>query len=132
MGVWSLRAARHVIIENQDFYGGGLQSADLAFLSRLECLGDYINLIHLNNLTSLKGLDRVVDATPDPRSGWCTIATNIYPYALANVSALAKYARCGRPDQLSDDMTIGGRPCVSLTCRNLQTWSDLCNYGSCP
>lgn len=110
----------------------GLQNTDLAFLSRLECPGEYIFRRGLTNLFSLKGLDRVVDglAGTNVTTPGCAVylPDNL---GLTDVKALTRFARCGaspRPD------AGFSRPCLQVTCGILVSWSQLCSYiarGGC-
>lgn len=129
-GLSSLRVVgRQVAINPQ---GGSLQNTDLAFLSRLECVGDYMSLIGgLPNLTSLTGLDRIADGF----SSYCAFTFSSDSPKLNNVTALAGLACCG-PNQRPDDYGYNGvgQPCLTLPCGYLGSWSQLCRYiatGSC-
>lgn len=128
-GLGNLRAAGFVNIANME----GLQNTDLSFLSRLECVGNYINVKGMGTLTSFKGLERVGDATPVQANSYCVAFMTDTPTLLTNVSALATYVRCG-PNQRSDNFYTDGRPCVMVSCGYLERWSALCDYvarGTC-
>jgi hypothetical protein len=109
-------------------YGSTMQNTDLAFLSSLECPGRGIYGGGLSTLTSLKGLERVVDGVPAEDLSFCFLSTHSI---ISNASALATYARCGA-DQRPD--TRNSRPCLTLPCGYISSWSALCNYisrGTC-
>ncbi len=73
-------------------------NTDLVFLSSLVCAG---RISGLTPLTSLTGLDNVVDGVPDTGASFFVF---YFPYSseLTDVSALNAYARCGTPMQRPD------------------------------
>jgi hypothetical protein len=107
------------------------QNTDLSFLSSLECVGIHLYLVNLQNLTSLKGLERIRDGSP-PAYPLPFIYSNGGSTSLTDVSALAGYARCGLPDQRPDSQD--NRPDLALPCGTLKSWPAVCTYisqGTC-
>lgn len=108
--------------------GQAIQNVDLRFLSALECPGTDITVENLSALTSLNGLEKVTNSGTEPG---CLFLFTDNPPILSDVSALAAYARCGanqRPD--IDDK----KPCVTVTCGAIESWSQLCQFisdGTC-
>lgn len=109
----------------------GLTSTDLAFLSRLECPGDYILGYGARSLTSLRGLERCADGLLRGKWSFLETAVALASPRLTNVTALSNLARCG-PNQRPDESVK--QVSVQVTCGTLNSWSKLCNYiarGSC-
>jgi hypothetical protein len=108
-----------------------LENTDIAFLSSLECVGSF-TLLRIQNLMSLKGLERLRDGSPSAGFSFVNINWNVMTSKLTNVSALAGYARCGLPNQRPD---TGSQPYLALAaclacCNGVGTWSGVCNYIS--
>jgi hypothetical protein len=106
-------------------------NTNLAFLSSLRCSG---SMSVRAKLTSLTGLDNIVDGVPDLRTSY--IAFSFDTVTLTNVTALNAYARCGATTQRPDGW---GLPMPLVRVRacfdTLGTWAALCNYmrfGVCP
>ncbi len=137
-GLAKLKAASRVYIYNQL---PGWASTDLRFLSSLRCTG-YVSVVGPGPalLTSLSGLNNVVDGVPD-----ATSSSNSYDFinfelrstpSLTNVSALNAYARCGTPQQRLDGPRLP-RPQIQVKrCADaLNSWAVFCKYllyGQCP
>jgi hypothetical protein len=107
-------------------------NTNLAFLSSLRCSGSTSGP---TKLTSLAGLDNIVDGVAEIRTSY--VAFDFVQNAnLTNVMALNAYARCGTATQRPDGWGLP-MPFVQVqACRNvLSTWATLCNYvrfGVCP
>lgn len=124
-GLASLRVTGAISFSVQS----SLKNTDLAFLSRLECPGRFISGGGLRDLTSLRGLERVVDGLSAEVS--CSVFFADSTVTLTNVTALAPLARCGanqRPDAANTTARYLNQPCVFVPCGRLMSWSSLCNY----
>jgi hypothetical protein len=111
---------------------GVLMNTDLAFLSSLTCTG-YIT--GQPGLTSLTGLDNVVDGFA--AGGYSDNIVFYFEYNpnLTNVSALNAFSRCGTPTQRRDGSNVHPYIKVKGCTSKLSTWTTLCNYslyGVCP
>jgi hypothetical protein len=128
-GLAKLRAATMVLLaESQPRWA----NTDLAFLSNVVCSGWFNGP---PSLTSLTGLDNVVDGVPLLGDMYGLFYFLTAPN-LTNVSALNAYGRCGTPTQRADGPNLP-RPAVKVKgCTvELPTWAALCNYtlyGACP
>jgi hypothetical protein len=124
IGFGKLRVTQSISLTGR----GAMQNTDLAFLSSLECPGQAIRVEGLSTLTSLRGLERVVDSSPtlppDPADS-CWLKT--YDSIISNVSALATYARCGADQRPDSD---NNRLCLRVPCGDIDSWGALCNYNS--
>lgn len=108
-------------------------NTDVAFLSSLECVGS-IHLEGLPALRSLRGLAGVSDSPiPVPSEFFvCGVAVICFEFSdsplLSDFSALATYARCGRPDQRSDYPKSLSYPSTQNVAPGvtINSWTDLC------
>lgn len=126
-GLAKLRVAQQIALT-----GSMWGNRDLTFLPSLICPGAQYNGDAIATLTSLAGLDKVVDGNPAVLNQTCLFSFTGSPQSLFDVSALATYARCGAANQRPDN---GTAPCVDVWCGQIRTWSALCSYisnGGCP